>query len=110
MLRQKAKVVPIECVARGYLAGSGWKEYQKTHTVCGVQRTNSNSPTSSPHALIFTPATKEDSTTSTSIRRDGELMWSYSDKRRLARSMKPRSAPFGSALDQRCGRVALMSL
>ena len=36
MLVKKATVVPIECVARGYLAGSGWKEYQQTQTVCGV--------------------------------------------------------------------------
>src|SRR6266481_1584081 len=36
MLVHKADVVPIECVARGYLAGSGWKEYQQTQTVCGV--------------------------------------------------------------------------
>src|SRR6266566_3786279 len=36
MLVKKAAVVPIECVARGYLAGSGWKEYQASGTVCGV--------------------------------------------------------------------------
>src|SRR5204863_270974 len=36
MLVQKADVVPIECVVRGYLAGSGWKEYRKQGTVCGV--------------------------------------------------------------------------
>src|SRR3954470_10068839 len=36
MLVKKAEVIPIECVARGYLAGSGWKEYQKSQTVCGV--------------------------------------------------------------------------
>src|SRR5206468_8078257 len=36
MLVKKAAVVPIECVARGYLAGSGWKEYQQTQSVCGV--------------------------------------------------------------------------
>src|SRR4051812_12573273 len=35
MLVKKAQVVPIECVARGYLAGSGWKEYQQTQSVCG---------------------------------------------------------------------------
>ena len=33
---KKAEVIPIECVARGYLAGSGWKEYQKSQTVCGI--------------------------------------------------------------------------
>jgi phosphoribosylaminoimidazole-succinocarboxamide synthase len=37
MLVKKATVVPIECVARGYLAGSGWKEYQQSQTVCGVK-------------------------------------------------------------------------
>src|ERR687898_647064 len=37
MLVEKATVLPIECVARGYLAGSGWKEYQQTQTVCGVE-------------------------------------------------------------------------
>jgi phosphoribosylaminoimidazole-succinocarboxamide synthase len=36
MLVKKANVVPIECVARGYLAGSGWKEYHRSHTVCGI--------------------------------------------------------------------------
>jgi len=51
MLVKKATVIPIECVARGYLAGSGWKEYQKTQTVCGLKLP----------APIFTPATKEES-------------------------------------------------
>src|SRR5207248_1076677 len=37
MLVQRAGVVPIECVARGYLSGSGWKEYSKSSTVCGIQ-------------------------------------------------------------------------
>jgi phosphoribosylaminoimidazole-succinocarboxamide synthase len=58
---KKADVIPIECVARGYLAGSGWKEYQKSQTVCGVAL-----PPGLPHAAklpqpIFTPATKEES-------------------------------------------------
>jgi phosphoribosylaminoimidazole-succinocarboxamide synthase len=34
---RKAEVVPIECVVRGYLAGSGWKEYQREGTVCGIK-------------------------------------------------------------------------
>ncbi len=37
MLVRKTEVVPIECVVRGYLAGSGWKEYQKQGTVCGIK-------------------------------------------------------------------------
>src|SRR6516225_6997424 len=36
MLVRKAQVVPIECVVRGYLAGSGWKEYRQTGKVCGI--------------------------------------------------------------------------
>lgn len=58
MMVKKAKVVPIECVARGYLAGSGWKEYQKSQTVCGIPLPVGLQQASPlPHA-IFTPATK----------------------------------------------------
>ncbi len=58
ILVKKTTVVPIECVARGYLAGSGWKEYQKSQTVCGValpKGLNQCDPLTTP---IFTPATK----------------------------------------------------
>ena len=37
MLVRKARVVPFECVVRGYLSGSGWKEYRATGTVCGIR-------------------------------------------------------------------------
>ncbi len=37
MLVRKTEVVPIECVVRGYLSGSGWKEYKKSGTVCGIK-------------------------------------------------------------------------
>ena len=61
MYVKNTRVVPIECVARGYLAGSGWKEYQKSQTVCGIKlpaglRLSDKLPTA-----IFTPATKEES-------------------------------------------------
>ncbi len=36
MLCRKVDVVPIECIARGYITGSGWKDYQKTGAVCGI--------------------------------------------------------------------------
>ena len=36
MVVRKAEVFPMECVVRGYLAGSGWKEYRQTETVCGI--------------------------------------------------------------------------
>jgi phosphoribosylaminoimidazole-succinocarboxamide synthase len=61
MLVKKAEVIPIECVARGYLAGSGWKEYQKSRTVCGVKLPAGLGLSSQLPEPIFTPATKEQS-------------------------------------------------
>ncbi len=61
MLVRKAEVVPIECVARGYLAGSGWKEYQRSGTVCGIALPSGLTNGSQLPEPIFTPATKEQS-------------------------------------------------
>jgi phosphoribosylaminoimidazole-succinocarboxamide synthase len=61
MLVKKTRVVPIECVARGYLAGSGWKEYQKSQTVCGIKLPAGLRLSDKLPAPIFTPATKEES-------------------------------------------------
>lgn len=58
VLVKKTKVVPIECVARGYLAGSGWKEYQKWGTVCGHPLPAGLLESSQLPEPIFTPATK----------------------------------------------------
>ena len=60
MLVEKASVIPIECVARGYLAGSGWKEYQQTQTVCGVELPPGLKQCDRLPQPIFTPATKEE--------------------------------------------------
>jgi len=60
MLVKKAKVIPIECVVRGYLAGSGWKEYQKSETVCGIALPKGLQQCSSLPQPVFTPATKEE--------------------------------------------------
>jgi phosphoribosylaminoimidazole-succinocarboxamide synthase len=61
MLVRKASVIPIECVARGYLAGSGWKEYQQTQSVCGVRLPAGLKQCERLPEPIFTPATKEES-------------------------------------------------
>jgi phosphoribosylaminoimidazole-succinocarboxamide synthase len=61
MLVKKASVIPIECVARGYLAGSGWKEYQKSQTVCGIALPKGLRQCEKLPEPIFTPATKEES-------------------------------------------------
>lgn len=58
MLCRKSKVVPFECVARGYLAGSGWKEYQANQSVCGVELGGGLKESSQLLEPIFTPATK----------------------------------------------------
>jgi phosphoribosylaminoimidazole-succinocarboxamide synthase len=57
-LCRKARVVPIECVARGYLAGSGWKEYQSSQSVCGIKLPAGLRQCEQLAEPIFTPATK----------------------------------------------------
>ena len=61
MVVKKCDVVPIECVVRGYLAGSGWKEYQAEGTVCGITLPEGLQQASQLGTPIFTPATKEES-------------------------------------------------
>jgi phosphoribosylaminoimidazole-succinocarboxamide synthase len=58
---RKAAVVPVECVVRGYLAGSGWKEYREHGAVCGVALPAGLQQSSALPQPIFTPATKEES-------------------------------------------------
>jgi phosphoribosylaminoimidazole-succinocarboxamide synthase len=60
-LVKKAAVVPVECVARGYLAGSGWKEYRAGGAVCGVALPPGLRQAERLPEPIFTPATKEES-------------------------------------------------
>jgi phosphoribosylaminoimidazole-succinocarboxamide synthase len=61
MVVKKCDVVPIECVVRGYLVGSGWKEYQASGTVCGIELPPGLQQASQLETPIFTPATKEES-------------------------------------------------
>ena len=58
MLVKKGEVLPIECVVRGYLAGSGWKEYSQSGTVCGQKLPAGLRQCEKLPELIFTPATK----------------------------------------------------
>ncbi len=58
MLVKKTEVLPIECVVRGYLAGSGWVEYEKEGTVCGQKLPAGLKQCEKLPELIFTPATK----------------------------------------------------
>ena len=58
MIVKKAQPLPIECVVRGYLAGSGWKEYKQNQTVCGIKLPPGLQESSELPQPIFTPATK----------------------------------------------------
>jgi phosphoribosylaminoimidazole-succinocarboxamide synthase len=60
MLVRRAKMYPVECVARGYLAGSGWKEYEKSGSVCGIPLPTGLRDASKLPEAIFTPATKSE--------------------------------------------------
>ncbi len=61
MLVRRTEPVPVECVARGYLSGSGWKEYQQTGSVCGVTLPSGLRESDRLPEPIFTPATKAES-------------------------------------------------
>jgi phosphoribosylaminoimidazole-succinocarboxamide synthase len=60
MIVKKAKRVDIECIVRGYLAGSGWKEYQKSQTVCGIKLPDGLKESSKLPEAVFTPSSKEE--------------------------------------------------
>lgn len=60
MLVKKTKPIPIECVVRGYISGSGWKEYKENQSICGVSLPKGLRESDKLPEPIFTPATKED--------------------------------------------------
>lgn len=58
MMVSRAQMFPVECVARGYLSGSGWKDYQRTGAVCGIELPKGMRESERLPEPIFTPATK----------------------------------------------------
>ncbi len=58
MIVKKAKVIPVECVVRGYLSGSGWKDYQEKGRVCGISLPGGLLESSKLEKPVFTPTTK----------------------------------------------------
>ena len=63
MIVKKTKPLAVECVVRGYLAGSGWKEYQESQSVCGIKLPAGLKLASQLPEPIFTPATKAETVT-----------------------------------------------
>ncbi len=61
MIVKKAQPLAIECIVRGYLSGSGWKEYKKSQTVCGIQLPAGLTESAELPEPIFTPSTKAES-------------------------------------------------
>lgn len=60
MLVKKAKPLPIECVVRGYISGSGWKDYQTTGNICGIKLPHGLKESDKLPEPLFTPSTKEE--------------------------------------------------
>ncbi len=107
MLVKKAKVVPIECVARGYLAGSGWKEYANRGTVCGVSLPEGLRQCDKLPEPIFTPATKEASGHDINI--SFEQMKTRIEPN-LARELKDRTLRlYAAAADYAAGRGVIIA-
>ena len=61
MLVKKAKPLPIECIVRGYISGSGWKDYQTSGSVCGIKLPGGLKESDKLPEPVFTPSTKADS-------------------------------------------------
>ena len=95
MLVRKAEVVPVECVVRGYLAGSAWRDYQETGAVCGIELPAGLREADKLPEPIFTPATKATSGHDINIGLD-EVARTVGDE--TARQLKEKSlAIFNSA-------------
>ncbi|MBW2101026.1 MAG: phosphoribosylaminoimidazolesuccinocarboxamide synthase [Deltaproteobacteria bacterium] len=60
MLVKKTKPLPVECVVRGYISGSGWKSYQKSKSICGINLPGGLKESDKLDEPIFTPSTKEE--------------------------------------------------
>jgi phosphoribosylaminoimidazole-succinocarboxamide synthase len=61
MLVKKAKPLPIECIVRGYISGSGWKDYQNSGSICGIKLPEGLKESDKLPEPVFTPSTKADS-------------------------------------------------
>src|SRR3989339_703600 len=60
IIGKKAELIPVECVVRGYLSGSGWKDYQKSQSICGIKLPAGLKESDKLPEPIFTPTTKAD--------------------------------------------------
>ena len=105
MLVRKTNPVPIECVARGYLSGSGWKEYQSSGSVCGVTLPAGLRESDRLPAPIFTPATKATTGHDVNVSEaEAAALIGESRVRRL-RELTLELYAFGAAHAESCGII-----
>ena len=103
MLVRKTNPIPIECVARGYLAGSGWKDYLATGTVCGVQLPPGLRESDRLPEPIFTPATKATSGHDINIGEAEAAQLIGAPLVERLRALTMALYAFGAAHAERCG-------
>jgi phosphoribosylaminoimidazole-succinocarboxamide synthase len=99
MLVKKAKTIPVECVVRGYLSGSGWKEYQKSSSICGIKLPNGLRESDKLPRTIFTPSTKEE------VGHDINVSQEFVEKR-LGKVVSSKLEEISIALYERASRYA----
>ncbi len=115
MLVKKSKPLPVECIVRGYLSGSGWKEYKENGTVCGIKLKNGLLESAKLDEPIFTPSTKADEGHDINISFDeakkildskniGDLSRAV-DKVREAKEIVQDAASVSESIDQDAGTI-----
>ena len=103
MLVRKTNPVPVECVARGYLSGSGWKDYVASGAVCGVRLPSGLRESDPLPQPIFTPATKATSGHDINISEEEAARVVGGDLIERLRSLTLALYGFGAAHAERCG-------
>lgn len=99
MLVKKTKPLPVECVVRGYISGSGWKEYQRSRSICGIKLPAELKESDKLPQTIFTPSTKED------IGHDINVTQEYVEKN-IGKETTRRLKDFSLAIYEKAARFA----
>ena len=107
LICRKAPTLPIECVVRGYLAGSGWKEYQNSGTVCGIALPAGLRQCEKLPTPIFTPATKAETGHDENI--DFERCVSIVGRERAVQLRKLSLELYSKAADSAAGRGIIIA-
>jgi len=105
MIVRKARPLPIECVVRGYLIGSGWKDYQATGAVCGIALPPGLQQASKLPATIFTPATKAETGHDENIPWERAVELCGEDVAKQARDLATLTYEQGCAHAANCGII-----